>query len=424
MNLNSSIIKCIRWTVLSGISGVLSGISAAIFLITLQWATNTREQYPILIWLLPIAGAFIGWLYLQYGKDVASGNNLIIDEIHNLKNTIPIRMAPLVLIGTLATHLFGGSAGREGTAVQMGASLSDQLSHIFKIEKEERKILLAAGAGSGFAAAIGAPWAGIIFGMEVINIGNLKLFAWFQCLVASFVAYTVAVRLGAPHSHFSSPEITSIAFVTCGWVALSGIVFGLAARIFAYMTHKTEKCISRCISYPPMKPFIGGIILVSLFWLEGSYRYVGLGIPFIQTAFHEVASFQDPLLKSIFTSITIGSGFKGGEFVPLVFIGTTLGSALSSIIPISLPLLAALGFAAVFGGAANTPIACSIMAMEIFGYRIGVYAIISCFMSYYVSGHHGIYKSQRVHMKKQEKLLWLLGYLGQLPKRFLSKKKY
>lgn len=420
MNLRKTLNQYTRWTLLSVVSGTLSGIAAAIFLISLDWATKTRDFNPSIIWFLPLAGFFIGWVYHRFGKDIAGGNNLIIDEIHDPKKTIPFHMAPFVLVGTLITHLFGGSAGREGTAVQMGASLSDQLGRFFRIEPEERKILLASGAGAGFGAAIGAPWAGVIFGMEVINVGHLRLFALFQCLIASFVGYEVAVLLGSPHSRYPVPEIPELSFKLLLWIALAGAIFGLAAKIFSMTTHAVERVSNRFVQYPPLKPFLGGLILVSLFYWEGSYRFVGLGIPYIQGALEQVSNFKDPVLKSIFTSLTVGTGFKGGEFIPLVFIGTTLGSALSVLIPVGFSLLAALGFAAVFGGASNTPIACTIMAMEIFGVRIGPFAFVACFMSYYFSGHHGIYKSQRIHMKKHKKLLWWLSWLGELPKRFVN----
>lgn len=329
-------------------------------------------------------------------------------------------MAPLVLGGTLLTHLCGGSAGREGTAVQMGASLSDQLSRFFDIEINERKILLAAGAGAGFGAAIGTPWAGVIFGMEVLNVGRLRLFAWFECAVASFIGYYTTIFMQAPHSRFPKYAHDGFSLKALFWVAIAGIAFGQAAKFFTQLTHFIEKINAKFISYPPLKPFCGGLILVGLFYLEGSYRYVGLGIPFIKEALSSPDTIRDPLFKMFFTAITIGSGFKGGEFVPLVFIGTTLGSALSRLIPISFQLLASIGFAAVFAGASNTPIACSIMAIEIFGAAIGPYAIVGCFVSYYFSSHHGIYKSQRIYIKKHDKLLANLRWLGDLPKRFLN----
>lgn len=387
--------RYLKWALLSAASGLLAGTSATIFLIALNWVIQIREYTPVLIWALPLAGFLIGWLYHRWGKDVACGNNLILDEIHDPKKIIPVQMAPLVLAGTLLTHLFGGSAGREGTAVQMAASLSDQLSRFFKIEINERKILLMAGTSAGFGAAIGAPWAGVIFGMEVINVGRLTLFAWFECFIASFVGYYTAVVLGAPHSVFSKVDVGGFDLKTFFWVGIAGVCFGITARVFVLFTHAIERMTSRLITYAPLRPFLGGLVIIILFYIEGTYRYAGLGVPYINEAFTTTASFLDPIYKTIFTALTVGSGFKGGEFVPLVFIGATLGSALAVLIPVSLGILSAVGFAAVFGGSANTPIACAVMAMEIFGWQIGPYALVACLMSYYFSGKAGIYRSQK-----------------------------
>lgn len=420
--IKQKIIRYAYWTFLSSIVGLLAGVAASIFLISLQWATQTRDQNQKIILALPLIGFFIGWVYHHYGKDSGRGNNLILDEIHDPQKIVPLRMAPLVLVGTLLTHLFGGSVGREGTAVQMGASLADQLSKFFKINNDERAILLTAGAGAGFGAAIGAPWAGVIFGMEVINVGRLRLFAWFECLVASFIGFYTTHLLHAPHSHFESFGFPKLNFEIIAWVLLAGVAFGFAARLFTFTTHLVEKLMNKWVDYPPLKPLIGGIAIVSLFYFEGSFRYVGLGIPYIQEALAQLSSSRDPILKSIFTSLTVGTGFKGGEFIPLVFIGTTLGSALGAVIPVSFHLLASVGFAAVFAGAANTPIACSIMAIEIFGAQIAPFAVVACFASYYSSGHSGIYKSQKIYFRKHHRLLMLVGWLKEMPRRFFSGK--
>ena len=320
-------------------------------------------------------------------------------------------MVPLIICGTLLTHLFGGSAGREGSAVQMGASISDQMSAIFKLSPDDRKTLLVIGAGAGFGSAIGVPLAGAVFGMEIIFIGRLKLFAFFECLVASYTAYYTANFLSAPHSHFELSHVDEISLKTLFLVILAGAFFGLAANIFSMITHKIESIRLRYIDYPPLKPFLAGTALVLLYYIEGSYKYAGLGIPIIQDAFIHLSSFSQPALKIFFTAITVGGGFKGGEFVPLVFIGSTLGSALSKILSLSIGLLAALGFAAVFAGASNAPLACSLMAIELFGLKIAPYSFLACYVSYYFSGHHGIYKSQKIyinkHLKVKNHLFWV-----------------
>lgn len=385
---------------LSILSGIFAGIAASVFLYCLEWATSYREDHMEIIWCLPLVGYFIGWMYDRFGKEIVGGNNLILEEIHSSKKILPFRMAPFIFFGTILTHLFGGSAGREGTAVQMGATFSDQISRLFRLGSMERRIFLIAGAGAGFSAAIGAPWAGAVFGMEVIAVGKLKLSHWWECLISSFVGFYTARMLHAPHSIFPQFEIPNFDIKIAFYVVLAGIFFGLTAKCFVVMSHFIEKWNLRLISSPPLRPFFSGIILVLLYYLEGTYRFSGLGIAYIQGALNNVASFDLPLLKMSFTAMTVGSGFKGGEFIPLVYVGTTLGSALSAIIPVSFQLLGGLGFAAVFAGASNTPIACSLMAMEIFGFGVGPYAFIACFVSFYFSGHHGIYKSQIIHAKK------------------------
>lgn len=380
---------------LGAVCGVLAGAAAALFLISLAWATRFRGDHLSIIWGLPLVGLGIGWVFHHHGRDIAAGNNLILDEIHDPKKVVPFKMAPFIFLGTVATHLFGGSAGREGTAVQMGASLSDQLSRFLKLSPRDRKMLLMAGAGAGFGAAIGAPWAGAVFGMEVINVGTVKPVAWLECGVASFVGYYTTRFLGAPHSVYPLFPIPSLDVQTLLYVALAGAVFGITARVFVQLTHLYEMLLARLVRYHPLKPFFGGLLLVCLFYLEASYRFSGLGIPVIQDALVHQNSVRDPVMKIFFTVLTVGSGFKGGEFIPLVFIGTTLGSALGVLIPVSFQLLGGLGFAAVFAGAANTPLACALMAMEIFGFRIAPYALTACLMSFLFSGKKGIYKSQR-----------------------------
>jgi H+/Cl- antiporter ClcA len=399
-----------RWTLFSLLIGVLAGAAAAVFLFLLDWATQLRVDRPSLIWFLPLAGLAIGFAFHYGGRSVEGGTGLILEEIHNPRRVVPFRMAPLVLMGTVITHLFGGSAGREGTAVQMGASLADQLSRFFTMENEERRILLVAGAGAGFSAAIGAPWAGTLFGLEVMQIGKLRFFALFECFVASFVAYATCRFLGAPHTIYPVVSLPAYDFTLIASVALSGIVFGLAAQGFMKLTHGVERLQKKVFTFAPWRPFAAGLILVALYQLPDMLRYAGLGIPVILESFTEPATWFDPFLKAGFTALTVGSGFKGGEFIPLVFIGTSLGSALSTLLPVATPLLAALGFAAVFGAAANTPIACTLMAMEIFGWQLGPLALLACWIAYQVTGHVGIYKNQKVARSKRDQLLMVFPW--------------
>lgn len=404
MSLNSRLLKILKWFLISGVVGLLGGFAAAAFLHALDLATSYRDQHPWIIWLLPGAGAGIGWSYHRFGQRATAGTGLILEEIHDPRRTLPLHMASMAFLGTVVTHLFGGSAGREGTAVQMGSTLADQLNTWFRFDSEERKILLVAGAGAGFSAAIGAPWAGALFGLEVVQIGRLRFHALFECLISSFVAYGFCQWLQAPHSVFLEVENVSYSYHALGWAMLAGVCFGLMANFFLHLTHFVEFLQRRFVKSPVLRPVVAGVLLVVLYSLEASYRYVGLGIPHIQDALQAQVSWDTSFLKAFFTALTVGSGFKGGEFVPLVYVGTHLGSFLSGWIPLPLPLLGALGFAAVFGAAANTPLACAVMACEIFGWSLAPYALVSCWAAYFMTGHVGIYKNQKIVRSKRNQL--------------------
>lgn len=377
------------------LSGLLGGAAAAFFLFTLELATQWRDQNPSIIWLLPLAGLTVGFLYQRFGSSTVAGTNLVLEQIHEPTERVPLRMAPLIWAGTVLTHLFGGSAGREGTAVQMSASLTDQLGRFFSIGPADRRDLLCAGLGAGFGAAIGAPWAGALFGIEVPRVGALRIRALPLCLVASFVAYGLTRWLGAPHSVFSRPESIPWNFATFFSVVAAAVAFGLAARFFVATVHAFERVFAKLITDPPIRPVLGGLLLVMGFWLEGSGRFVGLGLPVIDEAFARQALLEEPFLKAVFTAVTLASGFKGGEFVPLVFVGATLGSALTALLPASPALLGALGFAAVFGAAAQTPLACAVMAMELFGWHLGPYALVAGLLSAWICSAPGLYSAQK-----------------------------
>ncbi|MBQ0217531.1 voltage-gated chloride channel family protein [Alcaligenes faecalis] len=389
-----------KWFVLACLIAVLAGSASAFFLFSLEQATFWRIQHAWLIWLLPLAGLAVGWVYERVGQSVNAGNNLLIEEIHDPKKVVPLRMAPLVLGGTVISHLFGASVGREGTAVQMGAALSDQLTHVFRLDREDRRILLMAGMSAGFSSVFGTPLAGAVFGMEVLAIGRMRYNALFPCLIAAIVADQVGLVWGVQHTHYVVEQVVPLD----GWsmlaVLIAGIFFGLIGMLFATLTHKLSAWMKKSIKYAPMRPFWGGLVVAIAVWALDAYQYIGLGIPEIVRSFHEPMQPWDFLGKLGFTVLSLGSGFKGGEVTPLFYIGATLGNALAPLLHMPFSMMAGLGFVAVFAGAANVPIACTLMAMELFGTELGPLAAIACVAAYVFSGHAVIYHAQRVGHRK------------------------
>lgn len=391
----------LQWLGLGAAVGIACGIASATFLYFLERATAFREQHEYLVYALPVAGLVIGAVYERWGKPIEGGNNLVLDAMHEDSPQLPLRMGPMVLIGTVLTHVFGGSAGREGTAVQMGASLADAIAHRFRVDRAMRRQLLAAGIAGGFGSVFGTPVAGTVFGLEVIAIGALEYDALLPALVASLVGDFVTRSIGIVHTAYPQILHVDLTMGVLGKLCIMGVAMALATIAFVELTHRLKSALSSRVKRLPVRMFLGGLTVVVMWKLIGTSDYLGLGVPTILRAF------SDPHLpwfafaaKLVFTVVTLAAGFLGGEVTPLFFVGATLGSVLARVLGLPIELGAGVGIAAVFGAGANTPLALSIMAVELLGASAFPHVLVVTVIAYLLAGHRGIYPAQRLLRRK------------------------
>jgi H+/Cl- antiporter ClcA len=391
----------LQWIGLGALVGVFAGAASALFLFLLAEVTGYRMEHELIVYFLPLAGLAIGLVYARFGEPIKTGNNLVIDTIHDEGAEIPFRMLPMVLVGTVLTHLFGGSAGREGTAVQMGASVADYISHRAKLGGDLRIQLLAAGVAGGFGSVFGTPIAGAVFGLEFVVIGQIEYRALVPALVASIVGDMTTRGLGIVHTAYpTAPHVALTPLLCLQWLVFATAI-ALTSIVFIELTHFLKRRGERHVKMLGLRMAIGGAIVVLLWKLVGTSDYLGLGVPTI------VRAFSDPDLpawtfglKLVFTAITLGAGFLGGEVTPLFFIGAALGGVLAPLLGIPRELGAGVGLAAVFASASNTPLALSIMAVELLGADVLPHVVIVCVIAYLITGHRSIYPSQRVRRGK------------------------
>ena len=391
-----------QWIVLGSAVGGVCGAASAAFLALLDLATRYREQHAMIIVALPLAGLVLGAIYARWGAAIRGGNNLVIDTIHERSRQIPLRMAPMVLVGTVLTHLFGGSAGREGTAVQMGASLADQIAHSLRVQSQHiRGQLLAAGIAGGFGSVFGTPIAGALFGLEVVVLGRMEYDALCPALISAIVGDYVTRALGIVHTDYGIiPHCDLSALLAFKWLVFA-LAIAACASVFIELTHRIKSLLERYVAHLALRMALGGVIIVGIWAGFGAGDYLGLGVPTIVRAFVDIDLPQYAFaVKLLLTAITIGSGFLGGEVTPLFFIGATLGNVLARHLNIPLSLGAGVGMAAMFAAASNTPIALSVMAVELLGAAVLPHVVVVAVVAYVLTGHRGIYPSQRLMRMK------------------------
>ncbi|MBC7792550.1 MAG: chloride channel protein [Clostridia bacterium] len=382
-----------QWLVGGALVGALCGTVSALFLFLLELATETREAHEQLVFALPLAGLVLGFIYERFGQPIKADTNLIIDTIHDGGPEIPVRTTPMVLAGTVLTHLFGGSAGREGTAVQMGASLTDWVSHRLKLSSELRRQLLAAGVAGGFGSVFGTPIAGTIFGLELVVLGGVEYDALVPALVAAIIGDLTTRALGIAHAIYPTVSAVQLDLLLIGKWAVFAAAVALTTIAFIEVTHLLKARGSRLRL--PLRMALGGVVVIAMWKLVRTSDYLGLGVPMILRAFHDVdyptAAFA---VKLVFTAVTLGAGFLGGEVTPLFFVGAALGNTLAHVLRLPLDLAAGVGLAAVFAAAAKTPLALSIMAVELLGTDVFPHVMIVCVLACLMTGRRSIYPSR------------------------------
>jgi H+/Cl- antiporter ClcA len=396
--------------------GVLSGFGSAAFLHSLTWATQMRTTHSWVVWLLPIAGLIVGISYATIGASVSRGANLVIEESLEPTSGIPIRMAPIVLLGATVTHFFGGSGGREGAAVQIAAGLSSPLRSLRRklssklnprLSRAELaddsqgplrgdRVLLIAAIAGGFGSVFGVPFAGVIFALEVRRVGHMRAEGLVAAITASFLGDQVTRRLGIHHGLPKAFEAPLWSTALIGKYLVLAAAFAGAAFLFVELTHAVRDLTTRLSPRPWSRPVIGGVTVLLLMTLIHTRVYLGLSLPLIDSAVAGATIVSSAwLAKLVFTAITIGSGFPGGEVTPLFGVGACLGSVLAGPLELTRPHAAALGFVAVFAAASNTPMACSVLAVEMFGPYIAVPIFIVSIVAAHLKGQRSVYSAQR-----------------------------
>lgn len=389
----------IKWVIFSILSGIVVGTVGTIFYFSMVFVTNLRGRYPWLVFLLPVGGLVIVGAYHLMRDDNDTGTNLVLSAIHS-GDHLPLRMAPLIFLSTLITHLFGGSAGREGAALQLGGSIGNGIGRFFRFDEKDKHIMIMCGMSAAFSALFGTPMAAAIFSMEVVSVGIMHYSALVPCVVSSLIAHAIASNAGAVAETFIIKEVPAFTISTSIKVSGLAILCALVSILFCIMLHTSEHLYKKFFKNPFVRIFAGGCIIVILTLLEGNQSYNGTGINIIERCFDGTVHPEAFLMKMLFTAFTLGAGFKGGEIVPSFFTGAAFGCLFGNIIGFSPTLCSAIGMTSVFCGVTNCPITSLLISFELFGYDGMPYFLLAVAFSYMLSGYFGLYHSQKIIYSK------------------------
>lgn len=397
-NIHRGIVS-VKWVFFSIIVGGIVGLCGTAFYFSLSFVTLLRGQYPWLLFLLPVGGLLIVGAYHLLRDEKDTGTNLVISAIQT-DEQIPLRMAPLIFISTLLTHLFGGSAGREGAALQMGGSLGSGLGKLFRFDEKDKHVMIMCGMSAAFSALFGTPMAAAILPMEMVSVGVMYYIALVPCVISSLVAHGIAESFGITSSIFSIDPLPRFGILPAVKISFLAILCALISILFCILLHKSEEIYKKYLKNPYLRIMTGGILVVLLTLLIGSRDYNGTGVTIIEKCMQGEVRPEAFLLKMVFTALTLGAGFKGGEIVPSFFTGAAFGCLFGNILGFSPSLCAAVGMTSVFCGVTNCPITSLLISFELFGYDGMPYFLLATAFSYMLSGYFGLYKSQKIVYSK------------------------
>lgn len=389
----------LKWLIFSILSGILVGSIGTLFFYCMAYATDMRGEYPWLIFFLPAAGLFIVGAYRLMHDEKDTGTNLVLSAIHS-GESIPLKMAPLIFISTIVTHLFGGSAGREGAALQLGGSIGNSLGRLLKFDEKDQHIMIMCGMSAAFSALFGTPMAAAIFSMEVVSVGIMHYAALVPCVISSLIAHGIAVYFGIMPEQFLLADIPEFTIPSAILIALLAMLSAGVSTLFCVLLHTAEKIYKKYFSNPYVRVCVGGVIILLLTLLIGNQDYNGAGMFVIERCFENEYVPYAFLLKMLFTAITLGAGYKGGEIVPSFFIGATFGCLFGNLLGFSPALCTAVGMGAVFCGVTNCPITSLLICFELFGFGGMPYFLLTVALSYMLSGYYGLYHSQKIVYSK------------------------
>jgi H+/Cl- antiporter ClcA len=391
----------VRWLILSLISGLVIGGVGSLFALSIARGTALRMAHPWIMYFLPLGGIVIVLLYRLFRYQNDRGTNMVIASIH-AEGEIPGKMAPMIFASTVITHLVGGSAGREGAALQIGGSLGAVMGRLLHMSEKDRRILVMCGMSAVFSAGFGTPLAAAIFAMEIGSVGVMYYAALVPCSISALTAWRLAVSMGVTYDKFVLKDLPSLQLSGALWITLLGVLCAGLSVLFCMTLHKTNTILKTLLKNPYVRIVTAGCMLILISLLLGNQDFLGAGMPVIDRALGGNVVWYAFLLKIFCTAITIESGYKGGEIVPSFFIGATFGCLFGQITGFSPSLCAAVGMISIFCGVTNCPVTSLLIGFELFDFQAPPYFLIGVAISYMLSGYYGLYRDQRIVYSKYE----------------------